>query len=175
MYGYDAVDAYSWPSCFGLGQFIPGIDGQQGGCEPGDYTNPGIIDNPGLGVIDNPGGIDDPVEGIARLNAPAARVRFIRADANADGAVNLSDGIFILLSLFGGGAVDCEEAADTNANGVIDLSDAVLVFAYLYQGGEPPPAPFPGCGVGTTSADSGDDGGGLACERFAVCPAHTSP
>lgn len=93
-----------------------------------------------------------------------AQQPFLRGDSNADGQVDLSDGIATLRFLFSGGErPGCEDAADTNDSGNLDLSDAVAVFAYLFTGGAPPPAPGPStCGLDPT-AD------GLGCLRFGPC------
>jgi hypothetical protein len=67
---------------------------------------------------------------------------FRRGDANADGVLDLSDGVRILNFLFSGSAaVGCLDAADSNDSGGLDLSDAVRIFAFLFLGGEAPPAP----------------------------------
>jgi hypothetical protein len=72
--------------------------------------------------------------------------RFVRGDANDDGAVGLSDGIYTLNWLFRAGPeLPCREAGDANASGRIDLADAVYTFRYLYLGGPEPQGPFPAC------------------------------
>lgn len=86
--------------------------------------------------------------------------RFIRADANADGTVDISDGIAILRHLFLGATIPpCRNAIDANDDAKIDLSDASYIFLYLFRGGESIPAPFPECGTG----------GQLDCEVHAPC------
>ncbi len=74
-------------------------------------------------------------------------VPFIRADANGDGAHDLSDPVAVLGWLFQGQEkLGCFDAADADATGEIDLTDAVYILLYLFLGGEPPPEPFPLCG-----------------------------
>ena len=59
--------------------------------------------------------------------------RFVRGDANADGVVNLTDGIATLEWLFAGASPPpCLEAADVDASRRIDLADAVAVFQWLF-------------------------------------------
>src|SRR5690606_21734495 len=89
--------------------------------------------------------------------------RFIRADANQDGRVDLSDPIATLLHLFQPGfTVPCEKAADADDSGGLDITDAIYSVSFLFSGGTAPPAPFPACGVDST-AD------GLSCAD-AACP-----
>lgn len=87
------------------------------------------------------------LEGIGTLTVTAAG-RFIRGDANSDGGMDISDGIFILDYLFvGGGTPACRDAADVNDDGTIDLSDFLyLAVALFVVGGSPPPPPYPSCG-----------------------------
>ncbi|MBI4093058.1 MAG: HYR domain-containing protein, partial [Candidatus Kerfeldbacteria bacterium] len=75
----------------------------------------------------------------------ACEVQFRRADANADGTVDISDAIATLGFLFLGNPKQlfCEDAADTNDDGVIDLSDAVVTLVWLFSDGTQPPAPGP--------------------------------
>jgi hypothetical protein len=76
---------------------------------------------------------------------------FVRAEANADGKVDISDGIFILDFFYLGNAVPrCMDAVDTTDDGIHDISDAIRIFSFLFLGGAPPPAPFAGPGRDTT-------------------------
>jgi hypothetical protein len=86
---------------------------------------------------------------------------FIRGNADTEGTINLSDGVFTLNHLFLGGPVPpCLDAADADGNGKLNLSDAVYLFNHLFLGGAPPPAPYPGCGAVE---------GTLGCARFSPC------
>ena len=88
---------------------------------------------------------------------------FIRADANADGVVDISDAIFTLSSLFAGGkAPPCQKAADANDDGALDLSDAVYTLRFLFQGAGIL-HPYPACGNDLTP-DWLDCGPHHACE-----------
>ncbi len=61
-------------------------------------------------------------------------------DVNHDRAIDISDPVSILGTLFQGGEMACEAAAEVNSDAVINLSDAVYLLGYLFQGGPSPPA-----------------------------------
>ena len=89
-------------------------------------------------------------------------VEFRRGDANSDGILDISDGVFILQWLFvDGGAPGCLDAADTNDDGEHDLSDAVFALDYLFRGGPAPPAPGPD--------DCGSVKASLGCASYEPC------
>ena len=72
--------------------------------------------------------------------------RFVRGDADANGSINLTDGIVILNFLFlGAGAPGCLDAADTDDDGGVNptLTDAVIIFGWLFSGGTSPREPTP--------------------------------
>jgi predicted outer membrane repeat protein len=88
---------------------------------------------------------------------------FVRGNADAQGSLNISDGIFILNFLFlGGREPPCMDAADTDDSGTLNVTDAVQVFNYLFLGGTAPLAPFPDCGA-DESADQ------LTCLSYPPC------
>lgn len=88
---------------------------------------------------------------------------FVRGDTNADGDINLSDAIFILLYLFQGGETpSCLSSLDSNDSGNVDLSDAIHSLSFSFLGGAQPPEPFPLCGDDPTPD-------GLDCQAFAPC------
>lgn len=91
---------------------------------------------------------------------------FKRGDADGGGALNLTDGIFILNFLFlGGSEPPCLDAADTDDNGNLNISDAVALFNFLFLGGAEPLAPGPReCGPDATPEDDVD------CAEFLACP-----
>ena len=66
---------------------------------------------------------------------------FSRGDADASGALDLSDPISILRFLFQGGEVYCNDAADANDDGSIDVTDPIFLLEHLFRGGSTPPAP----------------------------------
>ena len=88
---------------------------------------------------------------------------FVRGDANDDGAIDITDGVFTLNWLFAGGSEPgCLSAADANDNGQVDLSDAVYTLGFLFMGGRAPADPFPDCGEDPTADE-------LGCARSARC------
>jgi hypothetical protein len=90
-------------------------------------------------------------------------VPFRRGDANSDGAVNITDTVFILNALFNGYDCLCWDAADGNDDGAVNVTDSVFVFNHLFYGGAAPPPPYPGCGEDDYDSD------GLFCIEGA-CP-----
>jgi hypothetical protein len=93
----------------------------------------------------------------------SAVAEFRRADANADGTVDVSDPIFTLGFLFRGTEQpECEESVDSNDDGKMDISDAMYTILHLFYGGSPPPLPLDECGLDPT-ADS------LSCLTFPPC------
>ncbi|MEM7232539.1 MAG: hypothetical protein AAF517_10210 [Planctomycetota bacterium] len=99
------------------------------------------------------------------LSASSLRAaNFIRADANVDNNVDLSDGVAILNSLFLGlEPPPCRKTLDANDDGKVDISDGIYVLSFLFLGGTPIPEPYPECGEDPTEDD-------LDCEEFDVCP-----
>lgn len=86
---------------------------------------------------------------------------FIRGDADGNGTVGIIDAITTLQALFEEGTLSCAAAADVDGNHQLTLLDPVSTLTYLYQSGEPPVAPFPGCGTASTS---------LSCDHYVGCP-----
>jgi uncharacterized protein (DUF1800 family) len=103
---------------------------------------------------------------LAAAPAPVFGQNFRRGDSNADGKVDLSDAIHILLYQFVGGATPpCLKAIDANDTGKIDISDGVFILGYLFMAGSEPPAPGPTtCGPDPTP-DS------ISCASFPPCGA----
>jgi RHS repeat-associated protein len=92
-----------------------------------------------------------------------AQGAFVRSDANVDGRLDISDGIFGLTFLFlGGTAPACRDSADANDDGRLDLSDSLFTFGFLFLGGSQPLPPWPSCGLDPTED-------GLSCDAFAFC------
>jgi hypothetical protein len=89
-------------------------------------------------------------------------VPFTRGNCNADGKINLSDGVFLLNHLFSGGRIPpCRRACDSNSDDVLNLTDAVYFLNHLFLGG-PPLKPPASCGILFEASP-------LECEREA-CP-----
>jgi hypothetical protein len=88
---------------------------------------------------------------------------FRRGDADADGIVNITDGIFLLAFLFAGQAEPpCSAAGDTDASGNLSITDAIFLLNHLFMGGVPPPAPYPDCGPDPAPAGPG-------CRSYPPC------
>ena len=80
---------------------------------------------------------------IAVLDYPDGWIsgRFVRGDANADGAVDLADPIAILGLLFAGGDLACAAAGDTNDDEQLDIADPIALLGLLFAGSTPPLPP----------------------------------
>jgi uncharacterized repeat protein (TIGR01451 family) len=87
---------------------------------------------------------------------------FRRADANGDGAIDLSDALFTVFYLFGGRTTSCQKSLDFDGNGAIEVTDAVLQLGYLFLNGREPAAPFLGCGTEPPGSD-------LTCTEYPSC------
>ncbi|MEW5924283.1 MAG: FG-GAP-like repeat-containing protein [Candidatus Zixiibacteriota bacterium] len=62
----------------------------------------------------------------------------IKGDANADGAINILDIVFLIKYLYKGGPAPDPYAGDVDSNGAINLLDITYLINYLYRGGPPP-------------------------------------
>lgn len=68
---------------------------------------------------------------------------FLPGDADHDGIVNISDAVYLISYIFGGGAApDPLAAGDVNADCLVNISDAVSLIAFIFGGGA---APLAGC------------------------------
>jgi hypothetical protein len=66
-------------------------------------------------------------------------IAFKSGDANADGAVDLSDAVFLLENLFlGGPRPSCRKTGDLDDNGSLEITDAIHLLGFLFLGGPPP-------------------------------------
>lgn len=88
---------------------------------------------------------DERHQGLFTLPEPEIIVRpkiFLRADANGDAKVDITDGITTFNFLFlGGRTPPCIEAADSNNDGAVDISDGIFTLGYLFLGGPTPQPP----------------------------------
>ncbi len=67
----------------------------------------------------------------------------IPGDADLSGQVTISDAVFTILYIFGGGCEAPEpNSTDVNGDCVLSISDAVFLINYIFAGGGPP---LPGC------------------------------
>jgi hypothetical protein len=99
----------------------------------------------------------------ATVRISGAAAAFLRGDANADAASDISDAIGILSFLFTGGkAPPCQKAADVTDDGGLDISDGVALLSHLFLGGKVPPDPFTACGTDPTVDE-------LTCDSFEPC------
>jgi hypothetical protein len=64
---------------------------------------------------------------------------YIPGDANNDGAVDISDAVYLIAYIFTGGAAPSPlKAGDANCDSAVDISDAVYLIAYIFTGGAAP-------------------------------------
>ena len=83
--------------------------------------------------------------------------KFRRGDVGNDSAVDVSDVVTLLLSLFAGEAApECPDAADIDDDGAMTLSDAVSLLNYLFEGAAAPAFPSVRCGEDLTEDELGD-------------------
>jgi hypothetical protein len=152
------------------------VDGALGGTDVAhDAVNTGSLAMGGALSVDEwlIGQIDDvrfynvPLD-LAHVQALAADevvhgIRFQRGDADANGAVNITDGIFVLNFLFlGGSAPLCHEAANSNDDAEVNITDGIYILNFLFLGGPAPPDPHGACGWDPTP-------GSTTCDSFPPC------
>jgi hypothetical protein len=93
---------------------------------------------------------------------------FRRGDASGNGSVDVTDAIFTLRALFGGGqAPACAETADSDNDGTLTLADPVLLLDFLFRGGLSPASP----GTASCGPDPDPPGspGDLGCLSYDSC------
>ncbi len=92
---------------------------------------------------------------------------FHRGDADNDGGINVTDGVFILNFLFSGGATpSCRESADADDDGSINVTDGVFVLNFLFSGGAEPLPPGP---LGMPCGPDPDGSPDLGCDVYDGC------
>ncbi len=118
-------------------------------------SSPDECDIDGATSLDTDGnGVPDECEG----------VEFSRGDCNADGGRDISDPIAGLGYMFlDEGPASCEDACDIDDDGRMLLNDMIALLAALFISGEPPAAPYPGCGSDPTADGLGCGGYDGAC------------
>ena len=88
---------------------------------------------------------------------------FVRGDCDADGSVDVSDAVALLLALFrDAGRPPCGDACDLNDDGAIDIMDPISGLGFLFKHDPPPALPFTTCGADPTEDD-------LDCDTFPIC------
>ncbi len=64
---------------------------------------------------------------------------YVCGDANASGAVDIDDVVYLIAYIFAGGPPpDPIESGDANCVGAIDIDDVVYLIAYIFSGGYAP-------------------------------------
>lgn len=102
--------------------------------DPGYAANTCAVDN--CPHASNPGQEDTDSDGIGD-------VCDICGDADGNGLVNISDVVFLVSYIFGGGPAPYPLLiADVDCNAIVNISDAVYLIGYIFGGG---PAPCNGC------------------------------
>ncbi|MEM7235758.1 MAG: hypothetical protein AAF517_26550, partial [Planctomycetota bacterium] len=101
-----------------------------------DRDSDGILDGDELDAGSDPA---DP------MSVPSSATRFIRGDCNGDRDLDLSDAIYLLLSLFSrDDLTTCLDVCDANRDESLDVSDPSYLLNYLFTNG-PPPGQAPEC------------------------------
>jgi hypothetical protein len=60
-------------------------------------------------------------------------------DADSNGIVNISDAVYLISYIFGGGpAPNPLQVGDVDCNNIVNISDAVYLIAYIFGGGPAP-------------------------------------
>ena len=103
------------------------------------------------------GGVDC-TEITCSLTIGGGGTTFRRGDSDDNGAVNITDPVKLLGSLFRGEpAPTCPDAADFDDNGALNITDAIYLLTALFRGGPAPPPPgTTDCGEDPTQDDLGD-------------------
>jgi hypothetical protein len=130
-------------------------------------------------ICDN--GVDDDCDGLVDCDdtedcSCGGEPLFVRGDADGSGAINITDGIYLLGYLFQGTAAPpCMDAADVDDLGANapNITDAIFLLGYLFQGTAEPPPPTPSAATYATPGDCGPDPGGdtdgIGCQTFTPC------
>ncbi len=145
---------------------VPAVEISDSGAEASIFFHDGLRGSgqPMSNQVVRDGQTYQPHLGELPIRVSAHTGRFLRGDANADGRVDISDGIATLNFLFLGAAeLPCHDAADADDNGAVDISDAISTNTFLFLGGATPPAPGPSsCGEDPTSDE-------LSCANSNAC------
>ncbi len=99
--------------------------------DPGYPANTCTLDN--CWMVFNPDQADSNSDGIGDVCDA-----IICGDADADGAVNIGDAVYLINYIFKGGPPPLMWAADANGDGAVNIGDAVYLIQYIFQGGPAP-------------------------------------
>jgi streptogramin lyase len=101
-------------------------------------------DNDGVGdVCDNCPALANPSQSDNDHDGIGDACDYVCGDADRSGSIDISDAVFLINYIFGGGPAPSPEiAGDTNCDLVVDISDAVYLISYIFGGG---PQPCAGC------------------------------
>ena len=97
-------------------------------------------------------GIDNDCDGLIDFADPACEAEFRRADANANGRLEIIDVLATLGALFEArlDEFECDDIFDINDDGRLTLGDPIHLFDYLFRRGPALPRPGPACGTDPT-------------------------
>ncbi len=111
--------------------------------------------------------VDETTVLVRSFESPAL---IVRGDANADGGVDLGDGIFILNFLFTSNQhLPCANAANTDSTNGLDMADALRIFGWLFVDGPAPDPPISECGAPIGRLVNGVAQVDLGCENPRAC------